>query len=394
MTKQNRNKTAGAPAAVAAKAKSPKKSGTPPKKVQSPTKKAMGKITVKPGSNRVRNRICCQAVGHPDTGLTLYWTARIEGCDAFNYPLVVQIDTGALQLQGFHTTTSLRANIAQNMAVKNANNDFNRRCFPRFTDGQSRTLREEGQIILRDILMHPDNNRYGSTFSACEEDDFTTVPHTSPDNVLLDGAIVDIIYSIYDNVDNDWYSRFTDLARTFFTPGRPYPRCAISRLGYPEVQDEVVVLEDENKVLGDESGDDVDDDEMPDLAPRPGVDSSGEHVNAGGHDIPALAVYDPNGSGDDDDFPPLRTRAQVLRESRANPSLFITTAGRAKGDDDAAGDSDGDDDDLPPLIKRNGVVVLDVEADELVDSDDCDGDEISPFVDDEAEEARGGEEEY
>jgi hypothetical protein len=46
------------------------------------------------------------------------------------------------------------------------------------------------------------------------------------------------------------------------------------------------------------------------------------------------------------------------------------------------------------LIKRNGVVVLDVEADELVDSDDCDGDEISPFVDDEAEEARGGEEEY
>lgn len=220
---------------------SPSKSNTSDSsKILSPPKKKLSSVKIKSGGSRIRNRILCEALGLPIAGLSRYWTERVPNCDAFSQPVVVKIQDDSLLPSGFIMSTSTRQSVVENLALKNQNNDYNRRSFIRITSEQNRETRSEGQQILKAILMHPDNNRYGSVFSAEDEDDYTVFPHRYPDEVLLDATIVDVIYAMYDNVDNQWYSRFPDLARSFFTPNRQFPRCAVVRLGYPE-ENELIV---------------------------------------------------------------------------------------------------------------------------------------------------------
>jgi hypothetical protein len=234
------------------------KASSPPSKIISPTKKKLSSITVKSGSSRIRNRICCEALGHPSAALSRFWTQRVEGADAFNYPITTKVEDGTLRDDGFIMNASTRTSLMENLALKNTNNDYNRRSFPRITSVQDRPTRAAGQAVLHAILVHPDNNRYNSIFSATEEDDYTVVPHRFPDEVLLDAAIVDLIYAMYDNVDNEWFDRFPELARTFFSPTKPFPRCAIIRLGYPELFLPVPAGEG-SPVLGGDGAEDVDD---------------------------------------------------------------------------------------------------------------------------------------
>lgn len=191
----------------------------------------------KAGVSRIRNRVCVLGVSLPEATLSVYYTERANGTDAYNHAIFDLIKRGMLNDRGFFANGSMRLNNISNTAQLNASNQYPRRIFLRFTPaGQTRAIRREGQIILRDILMAPENNQFGSSFTALDEDDFTTTPMACADTMILDAGIVDGIFTCFPGADNRWFNAYPDFARSFFTSidGR-YPRCAITRLGYPDV---------------------------------------------------------------------------------------------------------------------------------------------------------------
>ena len=197
----------------------------------------MGNINVNAsGAATVRNRWHWEALGDPDIGLTLYWADRGPGNDAYTHPISVKVRAGELRdTIGIVSQVGLRSSLQDNTVATNKNNSYTRKAYVGLSTGNTPEIRLRTARALRDICMLPENNTYGSAFSADASDDHTVIPQRSPDHLMTNMVIVDLVYNIYDDVNTEWYNDYKAVAQTLFSSLIQYPECAIARLGFPAV---------------------------------------------------------------------------------------------------------------------------------------------------------------
>lgn len=221
--KKSSKKKAAAPAVAPAETKAP-----------TPQKKSFDEIAaMNPVLTRVRNMVVAMAIGPDHLCLTMYMLLRGEGIDAYGHPFYLAVNNGDFATKGIVASIYRRVSHDDNTALVNRNNTYNCRAFIGISEQGTNTAAErlEKMKLIADFMNQPANNKYGSMFHVAEENDHTPPIRPKLDHLILDTQLVELIFTIYNDVDSSWYSRYPDTAQEFFTP--PYPAVAVARLGYP-----------------------------------------------------------------------------------------------------------------------------------------------------------------
>jgi hypothetical protein len=87
---------------------------------------------------------------------------------------------------------------------------------------------------LQAFLMRPENNRFDIPYTVGDDSDLT--PHAEADlqamdHFILDATIVNLVCTVYDKTDTNWYNRNRASALNFFS-GPLFPLYAMEQLGY------------------------------------------------------------------------------------------------------------------------------------------------------------------
>ena len=117
----------------------------------------------------------------------------------------------------------------------NATDEFARRLILRVVDESTQESRMAVLMLLREFMMHPENNRYGYDYQINDSSDLTPLDEAQlePANAFIpDNVIVNLVSAIYENVDAGWYGFNAEIAGDYFGD-TPYPRYAVEQLGYP-----------------------------------------------------------------------------------------------------------------------------------------------------------------
>jgi hypothetical protein len=206
---------------------------------QSPKKKNLGEIRIKQEdvsskSNKLDYHFKIMKL-KPD--FEVIWIDATPGNDAYAQDLFRHItDENGFREFGLLLVTRRRISQADNNELKNARNNYARRCIVRALDGVS--THDSRLAILRAFqlfLCRPEFNKYGYNYAVDHESDLTPedpANFVAMDHFIHNDVIVNIMVKVYEETDAGWYNINREAALDFFS-GPLFPAYAIEKLGYP-----------------------------------------------------------------------------------------------------------------------------------------------------------------
>lgn len=208
---------------------------------QSPKKKDLGAVRIKQEDMNANHKK--KKLGYhfkilklkPD--FEIVWIDATPGNDGYAQDLFNHItDQDGFREFGLLMVARRRMSQANNDELRNTRNNYPRRCIVRALDDNS--THESRLNILRafqQFLSRPEFNKYDYTYTVDNESDLTPDDDANlvaMDHFIQDDVIVNLMKTVYEETDSDWYGRNNDCALDFFS-GPLFPDYAVEALGYP-----------------------------------------------------------------------------------------------------------------------------------------------------------------
>jgi hypothetical protein len=207
----------------------------------SPKKKNLGGVIIKQediNQSKAKIRYYLKIIKlKPD--IEVIWIDSTPGNDGYGQHLFNHIkNENGFREFGTFVLARRRVNQATNEELNNARDDWSRRCIVRILDEpSSHDSRLAVLSAFQLYLQQPLFNKYDTHYSVGRESDLTPENEAdlvAMDHFLLDNVIVNIMTTVYEGTDTNWYSHNVDSALDFFS-GPLFPACAVQALGYPSI---------------------------------------------------------------------------------------------------------------------------------------------------------------
>ena len=212
------------------------KKGSPKKKSGSPTKRNVNQIMKIANSKQMRQLVYYLKIIKLRPDIEIIWVERSPGQDGYMYNVIRAIDnTEDFRDQGLLMSARRRVSQTNNGIMFNAQDSYPRKILIRVVDGSTPESRRNVLMILRDFMMHPENNRFNYEYTVDDSSDLTPhdeETHETADHYIQDNVIVNLIGGIFEETGPNWYAENQAEADKWFE-GPVYPNYAVETLGYP-----------------------------------------------------------------------------------------------------------------------------------------------------------------
>jgi hypothetical protein len=204
----------------------------------SPKKKLLSAITIKQEDINGKSKLGYNLKiikSKPDFEVS--WVDAMPRYDGFAQNLFNHItNENGFREFGLLMGTRRRIDQANNNKLINTKNKYARRVIVRALDGEStHELRLAILHAFQAFLMHPDNNKFIYPYTVGDDSNLT--PHVKADlqpkdHFILDATFFNLICTVYDETDTNWYNKNRASALAFIS-GPLFPIYAVEQLGYP-----------------------------------------------------------------------------------------------------------------------------------------------------------------
>ena len=181
-------------------------------------------------------RACVCKVAVLQGNLAALYFEKAPNEDAYHQPLKMAMEEGALAKEGFILLTNRRVSSSSNDTMMNAGSSYPRKIYVINLDENTVNARRLAMEAACQVMNSPQNNRYNIPYIIDDTSDVTEANLPKVDEWVLDKHVVDIIFTLYNNVTSDWARTNRDESKYFFT-GPPYCQAAIFNLGYRDNDD-------------------------------------------------------------------------------------------------------------------------------------------------------------
>jgi len=204
----------------------------------SPKKKLLSTITIKQEDINGKRKLGYHLkIIKMKPDFEVIWVDATPGDDGFAQGLFNHItNENGFREFGLLMVTRRRIDQANNNELINTKNKYARRCIVRALDGES-THESRLEILhaFQAFLMRPEFNKFNIPYAVGDDSDLT--PHAEADlqamdHFILDATIVNLICTVYDETDTNWYNKNRASALDFLS-GPLFPTYAVEQLGYP-----------------------------------------------------------------------------------------------------------------------------------------------------------------
>ena len=135
--------------------------------------------------------------------LAALFLEKSPGDDAYHQPIRLAMEANMLSNKGFILPTNRRLSLASNDTMPNATSSFPRKVYIVNLDKNTPAARLAAMEAACRVMHSPSNNRYNIPYIIDKSSDMTEALLPKVDKWVLDRQVVDIIFTLYNNVTSD-----------------------------------------------------------------------------------------------------------------------------------------------------------------------------------------------